>query len=89
MRMSLVIVVLAAIAVGLVQIRREKIRARHEIQQMRARQVLVRRRLWDQDVRIGQLTTPERIRNRVRCMGLEMVEKHVAPEAVVVYRSGE
>jgi len=65
MRLATVIVVLAAIAVTLVHLRRREITVRHEIQLLRTRQVALRRKLWDQQVRLGRLTAPRRIRHFV------------------------
>jgi len=72
-RMALVILLLAGIAVALVHIRRAEIIARHEIQQLRMRQVKLRRQLWDQQIRLGLLTTPEKVRRRVEDMQLDLV----------------
>lgn len=82
-RLGMVIAVLAAMALGLVHVRRAKVRARHEIQGLRLRQISLRRRLWDQEVRIGQLTTPERIRFRAAQMPLGLVAKYEVPEQFV------
>ena len=70
MRLATVIVVLAAIAVTLVHLRRREITVRHEIQLLRTRQVALRRKLWDQQVRLGQLTAPRRIRHFAEEMAL-------------------
>ena len=83
MRLGMVIAVLAAMAMGLVHVRRAKVRTRHEIQTLRLEQISLRRRLWDQEVRIGQLTTPERIRFRAAQMPLGLVAKHKVPEQFV------
>lgn len=73
MRMGLVILLLAAIAVALVHTRRGEIIARHEIQRLRMRQVKLRRQLWDQQIRLGLLTSPEKVRQRVEEMRLGLV----------------
>ena len=65
MRLAFVIVALAAVAVGLVQLRRREIGIRHEIQQIRLKRVALRRTLWDQQVRLGYLTGPQQINRRV------------------------
>jgi len=87
-RLSLVIAILVAIWVGLVHLRHEKVRAGHEIQRLQMRQVSLRRRLWDQEVRIGELTTPDRVRGRAKQMPLQLVEKYEVPTPVVTYRPG-
>ena len=73
MRMGLVIVLLAGLAVGLVHVRRAEIITRHEIQQFRMRQVKLRRQLWDQQIRLGLLTAPDKVRRRVEQMKLDLV----------------
>lgn len=74
MRLALIIALLTAIAVGLVHVRRAEIGARHEAQRLQLRQVRLRRQLWAQQGRLGRLTAPRRVRQRVRDMGLEMAE---------------
>ena len=81
MRLGLVIVLLAGTAVALVHIRRAEIGDRHEIQRLQMRQVKLRRRLWDQQIRLGLFTTPEEIRRRIEEMKLRLVVPE-APEPV-------
>ena len=83
MRFAMVIVSLAAIAVALVHIRRAEITARHEIQSLQLKQVDQRRRMWDQQIRLSQLTAPAQVRKRVDEMSLDLVERE-APTATVV-----
>jgi len=82
-RLCVIIVALWAMGLGLVHIRRAQVRARRDVQRYRMRQISLRRRLWDQEVRIGQLTTPDRIRFRVAQMPLQLVEKYNAPRQVL------
>jgi len=70
--MALVIALLAAVAVGLVQIRRAEIAARHEIEKLQRQQVALRRKMWDQQIQMGILTTPEEIRRRAIELGLQL-----------------
>lgn len=72
MRFGLVILFLAAIATGLVQLRRSQLRAQRDIQRFQLRELSLQRRLWDQEVRIGELIIPERIRFRARHMPLDI-----------------
>ena len=74
-RLVLVIFSLAAIAVGQVHIRRADATVCHEIQQLQRRQVSLRRRLWDQQVRLGYLTAPDELRHRAGLMALQLTEK--------------
>jgi hypothetical protein len=64
-RLAVVIAILGGIAVGLVQLRRREIVVRHEIQRMQEQQIGLRRRLWDQQVRLGYLTAPREIHHRL------------------------
>lgn len=65
MRMAPVIIVLAAIAVSLVHIRRQQTSFAHEIQRMRNRQVSLRRKLWEQQAKLGFLSSPSRIQREL------------------------
>ena len=65
MRLATVILVLAAIAVTLVNLRRRELAVRHETQQLQTQQVNLRRELWDQQARMGYLTAPSEVRRRV------------------------
>lgn len=82
-RLCVIIVALWAIGLGLVHIRRAQIRARRDVQRYLMKQISLRRRLWDQEVRIGQLTTPDRIRFRAAQMPLQLVEKHNASQQIL------
>ncbi|MCK4601077.1 MAG: hypothetical protein KAU28_01340, partial [Phycisphaerae bacterium] len=79
MRLAFVIISLAAIALALVHVRRAESCAGHEIQRLRTRQVELRRRMWDQEVRIGQLTAPGELRRKGREMSLDMAPPTVTP----------
>jgi len=72
MRLALVIVALAGIAVGLVHIRRAEMSVRHEIQCLRLQQISLRRRLWDQQVRLGEIMAPARVRLLAKRLGMVM-----------------
>ena len=87
MRAGLVIVVLAAIAVSAVQTRRREVTIRHEIQRMRLAHVELRRKLWDQQVRLGYLTGPQEIRRRLEETSLTRAES--AKRLAEVSRRGE
>lgn len=68
MRFSLVVVTLAAVAVGMVHLRRATTRAHYQVQRLQVRQVGLRRRLYDQQAILGQLTAPSRVRKRAEQM---------------------
>lgn len=65
MRLAVVIAILGGIAVGLVQLRRREIVVRYEIQRMQEQQLRLRRKLWDQQVKLGYLTAPHEIHHRL------------------------
>ena len=70
MRLAVVILAMAVIAIGLVQIRRSELAARHEIQLLKARDTELRRAVWDQQVRLGYLTAPSEVLRRADEMSL-------------------
>ena len=80
MRLALVILALGAIAVGLVHIRRAELSARHEIQQLQVAEVKLRRRLWDQQVRMGQLVSPREVDKRMAALAI--LESQFKPDQV-------
>ncbi|HOD81647.1 MAG: hypothetical protein BWX88_01871 [Planctomycetes bacterium ADurb.Bin126] len=84
MRLGIIIIALAAIAVALVQVRREEMVARHRLQTLRAAQVKIRRALWEQQVRLGELTAPRAVRHRAAEMALGLVDKAEAERKVAV-----
>ncbi len=76
MRFVLVIVSLTAIALGLIHLRGAELSERHQIQQLEYQyRVEMRRKLWDQQVRLGYLVAPGQVRRRADEMGLGFVEK--------------
>ncbi len=64
MRTGIVILALVAVAAGLVWSRASALSARHDIQRLHNRRTELNRRLWDQQVRLGELTAPLRVRQR-------------------------
>jgi hypothetical protein len=70
MRIALVILLLTAIGVGLVEIRRQEVVFQHEIQQLTKDQVRLGQESWALDVRLGSLTAVEALRSRAQEMGL-------------------
>jgi neutral trehalase len=71
-RIAAIIVALTAIAVGLVHIRRAEVTARYEAQRFRLRQAEIRRILWDQEVRLGDLTAPGELRRRASELSIDL-----------------
>ncbi|HDZ20558.1 hypothetical protein LCGC14_0513030 [marine sediment metagenome] len=75
MRWMMVIVILAAVATALVHFRRSEVRARHEIRQLDRQQVQLRRQLWDQQILLGEVTSPGRIRQIVQVGSLDLADR--------------
>jgi len=73
-RIALVVITLAAIATGLVQLRRAETMLRHESQRLRLERITLQRRLWDRQVKLGYLLAPDEVRRRARHMSLELVD---------------
>jgi len=69
-RLGLVIVCMAAIAVALVHLRRQELTVRHEIQGVEAYQVRLRRMLWHQERDLGCLTAPAKVHDRAVRMAI-------------------
>ena len=72
LRLMIIIVAVAAIAVGLVYLRREEAQVSYETHRCLSRQTALRRKLWDQRLEIGHLVAPAQVRNRMRRMALDM-----------------
>ena len=75
MRITIVIVALAAIMVGMVHLRRTRTNLRNEIQKMENQQIALKRELQDQQIRLGRAMAPSEIRRRTAEMALQMVER--------------
>ncbi|MFW5841348.1 MAG: hypothetical protein ACOCZE_12275 [Planctomycetota bacterium] len=79
----MIILAIAAIAVALVQLRRQEIAVQHEIQQLQVRRVALRREVAKREVRIGELTTPETLsRQWTRILR----QRSQRPDETVVFR---
>jgi cytochrome c-type biogenesis protein CcmE len=77
-RFMVVIVSLTAIALGMIHLRRAELVARHQYQQLEDRRIQLRRKLWDQQSRLGYLVSPGEVRRRVDEMSLNLVDKDQA-----------
>jgi len=75
MRRVLLVISLAIVATALVHLRREEARVRYETYRCQARQVALRRELWDQQVLLGERTSPGRIRRTAEAMALGLAER--------------
>jgi hypothetical protein len=70
MKLFPVVILLAAIAVGMVHVRRRQVACANETQRFHSREVDLRRKLWDQHVRLGYLTSPRRVAGGADGVGL-------------------
>jgi len=81
-RISLIIGTLAAIAVGMVHLRRNETRAHHQIHRLQIQQVQLRRTLYDQQRTLGVLTAPKRVEQRARRMDTRLIHRLGDPGAL-------
>jgi hypothetical protein len=81
-RVSLVILTLAAVTVATVHLRRAETRARHQVYRLQIEQIHLRRRLYDQQAILGRLTAPRRVRQRVRQLDVRLTSRLEAPQAL-------
>jgi hypothetical protein len=72
MRFAWVILLMAAVGVGVVHLRLAQNRARTDIQRLEADRLKLRRTLWEQQQRLAALTGPQQVRQRMREMALEL-----------------
>ncbi|HUT56349.1 MAG TPA: hypothetical protein VNA25_00580 [Phycisphaerae bacterium] len=79
MKLAMVFVCLAAIAAGLVHVRRTRTQLRNEIHRLHSQQIELRRDLWDQQVGLGWLLAPAEVRRRAEELAVPLVDKSRAP----------
>lgn len=84
--MVLIILAMAAVTVAMVHVRREQIRARHQLQQLRLEQVQLRRKVCDQQAQVGILTAPKAVRQRVGELAVGLVERYPPTGALTADR---
>lgn len=82
MRISLVIATLAAIAVGMVHLRRAQTRVHHRVHRLQMEQIALRTKLYDQQKALGFLTAPRQVRQRARRMDAGLTHRFSAPGTV-------
>jgi hypothetical protein len=73
-RLGLIIVMLTAIGVSLVHLRIRADRVRTEMVRLQIEQVALRRQIWDKQVQLTYMTTPEEVRRRVEQMRLNLTD---------------
>ena len=73
-RPVMILIAVTAICVALVHVRRKEARVRYEIHRGLTRQTALRRKLWDQRVRVAHLVAPREVRRRTREMALGLIE---------------
>ena len=74
-RFAIIIVSLAAIGTALVHVRRREARLCCDIQSAQARQLRLRRKLWDRQVLTGELTRPAEVMRRADDMALDLIHE--------------
>ena len=75
MRLTFLIFSMAVIAVALVHLRRQETSLRHEILQIEASRVDLRRQLWSGQVDLAYKLRPEDVRRRSEEMALQMTPR--------------
>ena len=75
MRWVPVVILLAAIAAGLVQFRRQEAQERYRAKRLDLQRVHLRRQLDDQQMRLSEATSPLRVRQLVRANGLDLADR--------------
>ncbi|MCY2929148.1 MAG: hypothetical protein NTV86_06565 [Planctomycetota bacterium] len=83
MRLGLIIILLTAIGVSLVHLRVRADRVRGEMYRLQIDQVSLRRQIWDCQVQLTYLTTPEAVRQRMEQMKLDVTEGQSPEETPV------
>jgi hypothetical protein len=71
-RAAWVIILLAVLGAGLAKVRTRQIAAQAQMARMEAARLKVRRRLWDQQLRLGRLRRPKSIEYRCLDWALEL-----------------
>ncbi len=74
MRISFLIILLAAITVSLVRIHHREVNARYRTHQLDLEAVALRRQLGNQQIRLGELTTPRVVWRRAETMALGLID---------------
>jgi len=86
MRTAWIILCMAALGVGVVHLRSRQNGLRAEMYRLEARRVKVRRRLWNQQLRIGELDVTGPKLQRSRDWALDLLPPDEAPPASRVVR---
>ena len=73
MRFAWIILAFAVIAGAMVHLRLEQASVRAETYRLSASRHEVRRTLWDQHIRLGELSSPRQVNQRGRQLALELL----------------
>ena len=73
MRFAWIILAFAVIAAAVVHLRLEQASVRAETYRLSASRHEVRRTLWDQQIRLGELASPRQVNQRGRQLALELL----------------
>ena len=79
-RLIFIIASLTAIAVTLVHLRQREMQVNHEIQQIELSRQQLRRDVWDRQVRISELTSPDQVRFRAEGLALGLTARRLDPQ---------
>ncbi len=87
MRLAWIILALGAMYAGLTHLRASQTASEAEMYRLEARRIEVRRKLWDQQVRLGELSAPQPALWRARCWPLEIVgpDGLISPDGAVAH----
>ena len=72
-RALLVLVMMVAVALGVVAVRGESAKAANRVQRLHQHQVALEQRLWTQEMELARLRGPEEIRRRASELGLDVI----------------
>ncbi len=73
MRFAWIILAFAVIAAGMVHLRLERASVQADTFRLSARRHEVRRELWNQQIRLGELTSPREVNKRGYQLALELL----------------
>jgi hypothetical protein len=71
LRLAWVIILMAAVGAAAVHLRLRATQARTQIQSLEAQRVQMRRQIWEQQVKLGELTAPQETRFRGKDTALD------------------
>lgn len=88
-RLAVIIILVAAIAIVLVHIRRQEAQVNYQIHCSLSRQVRLRRKLWDLRTQVGRLIAPNEVRRRAAEMALNLCDENTPPTRLAEADAGD